>query len=132
MACNIQTLIGKCLCVSVCLGIDPHLAIAHGWGRHKLNLNAEQLRICLIVRCANLVNQYYQSLITLMSQKASLRIPIDLQIGSGAQQSIHLTSLLTDHAPTILPDQYLWPFGRRRLIRICYSHCWHLSVYPRR
>ncbi|KFY79430.1 hypothetical protein V499_01559 [Pseudogymnoascus sp. VKM F-103] len=32
MACNIQTLV----------------AIAHGWGRHKLNLNAEQLRICLI------------------------------------------------------------------------------------
>lgn len=60
MACNIQTLVGKYLCVLVCLGIevpDLHLAIAHGWGRHKINLNAEQLRICLIVRCASLFNQ---------------------------------------------------------------------------
>ncbi|KFZ24156.1 hypothetical protein V502_01368 [Pseudogymnoascus sp. VKM F-4520 (FW-2644)] len=33
MACNVQTLV----------------AIAHGWGRHKNNLNAKQLRICLIL-----------------------------------------------------------------------------------
>lgn len=64
MACNVQTLVGKCLISGLFddseLQIpDPHLAIAHGWGRHKHNLNAKQLRICLIVRCASLVNQYY-------------------------------------------------------------------------